>query len=193
MLIFASLVPVFFAEPVTKPTPGARRKEQARLQELMRGCTETLNWCFDADEAKKRAKKEEKPILLYVQCTDDDKGYASALESIRAPGIAWRDNGLQKDLLFRAGPLSYREIEELIERRFVPLCLTYKQSQPWVSGSRRKQGPVGRPGIVGEGLHYPRSGGGTPKRQAPSQDSPHRYISLIILWLKTLGLSVPGR
>gem|GEM_PF-2487165 len=115
-------------EPVTEPTPGAGSKEQARLQELMRGCAEKLNWCFDADEAKQRARKQGKPILLYVRCTDDDKGYASALESMRAPGIAWRDNGLQKDLLFRAGPLSYPEIEELIERRFIPLCLTYKLS-----------------------------------------------------------------
>ncbi len=115
-------------EPVPKPIPGAPGKTESRLQELMRGSTENISWCFDAEKARNRARKEGKPILLYVRCTDDGKGYASALESIRAPDITWRDNGFKKDLLFRVGPLSYREMEELIERRFVPLCLTYKLS-----------------------------------------------------------------
>jgi hypothetical protein len=91
------------------------------LRKLARRCAEEIPWRFDAPPRP----DPDKPVLLYVRCTDDVAGLDSARESIRADRISWNDDGFRKDLLFRAGPLSDRAVAEAISRRFIAVCVTY--------------------------------------------------------------------
>lgn len=111
-------------DPVTGETMGGTPGE-GPMEKLARGCAADLPWCFGGDEARARATKESKPILVYVRCTDAKDGLASARSSIEAAEIPLSDDGYAKDLLFRAGPLSSPEVRDLVARRTVPMCATY--------------------------------------------------------------------
>lgn len=115
--------------PTDAPPTASPAAPESGLVALARGCAADLPWLFDGDEARRRAKKERKPVLLYVRCTDDEKGLASAAASIEAAEIPVREDGYSKDLLFRAGPLSSPEVRDLIARRTVPVCATYELSK----------------------------------------------------------------
>lgn len=110
-------------EPVTKP-PKSRPRDD-KYWKLVRSCAEEIGWRFDSREARAYAAKRGKPLLVYVRCTDSREGLASAQKTLRAEEVPWRDDGLRKDILFRAGPLSDPDVAELIRRRFVPLMVTY--------------------------------------------------------------------
>jgi hypothetical protein len=112
--------------PTDDPVTAWPKAPESGVEALARGCAADLPWLFDGDEARKRAKAERKPVLLYVRCTDDEKGLASARSSIEAADIPVREDGYAKDLLFRAGPLSSPEVRDLIARRTVPACATYE-------------------------------------------------------------------
>jgi hypothetical protein len=111
-------------EPITGQSMGGTAPDSP-LEKLARGCAADLPWCFSGDEARARAAKEDRPILVYVRCTDAKAGLASARSSIEAADIPLLDDGYAKDLLFRAGPMSCPEVRDLIARRTVPLCATY--------------------------------------------------------------------
>lgn len=109
--------------PTARPRAGGQA--DTAMQALARGAASDLPWVFDVATALARAKREGKPILLYVRCTDDGKHLTSARRTIAADGIRWGDDGYMKDLMFRVGPLSDADVTGLIAKRFVPLCLTY--------------------------------------------------------------------
>jgi tetratricopeptide (TPR) repeat protein len=111
-------------EAVTGQSMGGTAPD-GPTETLVRGCAADLPWCFSGDQARTRAAKENKPILVYVRCTDAKAGLESARSSIEAPQIPLSDDGYAKDLLFRAGPLSSPEVRDLVARRTVPLCVTY--------------------------------------------------------------------
>jgi len=120
-------------DPVTPPPPPGKPKDDP-MWKLVRSAAEEIPWLFAADEARKQAAKEKRPILVYVRCVDDDEGYAAARTSLRAESIPARDDGLKKDVLFRAGPLSDPAVSDLIRSRFVPLLLTYDLGTHGVGG-----------------------------------------------------------
>lgn len=97
-------------------------------ERLARRCADEIPWLFDAEEALASARRERRPILAYVRCIDEDDALASGL-ALDLDGVRLLDDGLRKDLLMRAGPLSDPEVGALIERRFVPLILTYDLSR----------------------------------------------------------------
>jgi hypothetical protein len=113
-------------EPVTPPpAPKRRRVKDDPLWKLVRSAAEGIPWLFDPDAARDRAAKERRPLLLYVRCVDDSDALASAQTTLRAEAVAWTDDGLKKDVLFRVGPLSDPAVADVIARRYVPLLLTY--------------------------------------------------------------------
>jgi hypothetical protein len=114
-------------------------RQDEPLEALARGAAADLPWEFDAARARERAAKEKRPVLVYVRCTDQADGLASARATIEAEAIALREDGYAKDLLFRAGPLSSPEVRDLIARRTVPLCVTYVLSESTYAGD----GPAG--------------------------------------------------
>jgi hypothetical protein len=105
--------------------PQAARAADPRVAALARACASELPWVFDGQLARERARAEGLPILVYVRCTDDDAGLESARTSLEAARIPLVEDGYAKDLLFRAGPLSDRDVGDLIAKSFVPVCLTY--------------------------------------------------------------------
>ncbi len=111
-------------DPVTPPPPPGKPRDDP-MWKLVRSAADEIPWLFEADAARQQAAKERRPILLYVRCVDDDEGYAAAKTSLRAESIPSRDDGLKKDVLFRAGPLSDPSVSDLVRSRFVPLLLTY--------------------------------------------------------------------
>jgi hypothetical protein len=115
-------------EPVTPREAGDPLNDGAN-EKLARGCVADLPWCFTGEQARARAAKESKPVLIYVRCTDSKGGVPSARKSIEAADIPMQDDGYVKDLLFRAGPLSNPDIRDLIARRTVALCATYLLSE----------------------------------------------------------------
>ncbi|MFI5403114.1 MAG: tol-pal system YbgF family protein, partial [Planctomycetota bacterium] len=122
-------------DPATPPPPPVNRPpKDDPMWKIVRSAADGIPWLFDAAEARKRARDEKRPILLYVRCVDDADGYASARTTLRAEKIGSNDDGLKKDVLFRAGPLSDPDVGELIRRRFVPLLLTYHLGVHGVGG-----------------------------------------------------------
>jgi hypothetical protein len=118
-----SVVPT--EEPVTKPPQRKRKLRDDPYWKLVRSCAAEIDWRFDSREARAYAAKRGKPLLVYVRCTDDRDGLASAQKTLRAEAIPYLDDGLRKDVLFRAGPLSDPFIADMVNRRFVPLMVTY--------------------------------------------------------------------
>ena len=114
--------------PPTEP-PRAGRAADPRVEALARACASELPWVFDGALALERARAENLPILAYVRCTDHDAGLESARTSLEAAQIPLLEDGYAKDLLFRAGPLSDRDVGDLIAQSFVPVCLTYVLKQ----------------------------------------------------------------
>jgi hypothetical protein len=118
-------------EATTKPprsSDGRSPDVDVKMQELAREAAAEIPWRFDAAEAKKAAAGGDRPILVYVRCIDDDAQLAAAQKSLAAETVNFIDDGLRKDLLFRAGPLSDPDVVELVKRRFEPLLLTYDLS-----------------------------------------------------------------
>jgi tetratricopeptide (TPR) repeat protein len=112
-------------DPVTKPPQRKRRIKDDEFWKLMRSCAEDIEWRFDSRDARAYAVKRGKPLLVYVRCTDNREGLASAQKTLRAEDVFHIDDGLRKDILFRAGPLSDPDIAAMVNRRFVPLLVTY--------------------------------------------------------------------
>jgi tetratricopeptide (TPR) repeat protein len=112
-------------DPVTKRPDRKRTVRDGAYWKLLRSCAEDIDWRFDSRDARAYAQKRGKPLLVYVRCTDDRDGLASAQKTLRAEGVPSTDDGLRKDVLFRAGPLSDPDIAELANRQFVPLLVTY--------------------------------------------------------------------
>jgi len=110
--------------PVTPP-PGGRAAVDDDMDALARGCASDLPWLFDGDLARKQARSSNRPVLVYVRCTDDKDHLDEARSTLEAKSIAIREDGYAKDLMFRAGPLSCPEIADLVARRTIPLCVTY--------------------------------------------------------------------
>jgi len=122
----------FALEETTKPlrsSDGRAPDPDLKLQGLAREAASDVPWIFDAAQAKKAAAAEDRPILLYVRCIDDDEKLAAAQRSLAAATVDFIDDGLRKDVLMRAGPLSDPDVIELVRRRFVPLLLTYDLSK----------------------------------------------------------------
>jgi len=112
-------------DPVTKAPERKRKLRDDKFWKLMRSCAEDIEWRFDSRDARAYAAKRGKPLLVYVRCTDSRDGLASAQKTLRAEDVEYNDDGLRKDVLFRAGPLSDPDIAALVNRRFVPLLVTY--------------------------------------------------------------------
>jgi len=112
-------------DPVTERPQRPRRIHDDEYWKLMRSCAAEIAWRFDSRDARAYAEKRGKPLLIYVRCTDSREGLASAQKTLRAEGIPGTDDGLRKDVLFRAGPLSDPSVAEMVNRRFVPLLVTY--------------------------------------------------------------------
>jgi tetratricopeptide (TPR) repeat protein len=112
-------------DPVTKRPDRKRTVRDGAYWKLLRSCAEDIDWRFDSRDARAYAQKRGKPLLVYVRCTDDRDGLASAQKTLRAEGVPSTDDGLRKDVLFRAGPLSDPDIAALANRQFVPLLVTY--------------------------------------------------------------------
>jgi len=125
-------------EENTKPlksSDGRAPDPDVKLQGLARAAASDLPWRFDATEARKAAAAEDKAILVYVRCIDDDAQLEAAQRSLAAETVGFIDDGLRKDVLFRAGPLSDPDVAELVRRRFVPLLLTYDLSKHGMGAS----------------------------------------------------------
>ncbi|HEX5138373.1 MAG TPA: hypothetical protein VFY93_15460 [Planctomycetota bacterium] len=140
-------------DPVSRPPP-ARKAKDDKMWKLVRSAAEEIPWLFDAAAAQARAAKEKRPILLYVRCVDDDDGYVAARTSLRAESIPARDDGLKKDVLFRAGPLSDPDVAALITGHTVPLLLTYDLGTHGVGGNDFP-GPDGKDPLKSVGLRAP--------------------------------------
>ena len=110
-------------KPVTTVTPPAAR--DSRYATLARGAAADLPWRFDAATALDDARRDGRPLLLYVRCTDDTDHLRSAETTVEAAELRLTDDGYAKDLVFRAGVLSEPAIHALISRRFVPVIETY--------------------------------------------------------------------
>lgn len=95
------------------------------LPSIARRCAEEIPWLFQVSRAKERSARTGKPILLYVRNVEWTAEFFAARDSLAAPSVPWDSDGLRKDVLFRAGPLSDPCISSLIQRRFVPVCVTY--------------------------------------------------------------------
>ena len=92
-------------------TTGVRSPDvDVKLQELVRGCASELPWRFDAAAAKKAAAAEDRALLVYVRCIDDDTQLAAAQQSLEMATVGWIDDGLRKDVLMRALPYWYDQI-----------------------------------------------------------------------------------
>ncbi|MGI9516892.1 MAG: hypothetical protein ACR2NP_07610 [Pirellulaceae bacterium] len=106
--------------------PFPRPPETGYWQPL-RKSAEDIPWQFDLDEALEQSQETGKPILVYVRSVEArDEGLVSAQSSLQASGVWAMDDGFQKDVMFRAGPLSEPHVSALIQRRFVPVILTYQ-------------------------------------------------------------------
>ena len=115
----------FSLAPTTKDLKTSSGTAPSPYERLARKCASEISWVFDAAEAKRRAAAEKKPILVYIRCIDDEKAWPSAQKTLAAEDVRWTDDGLRKDVLMRAGPLSDPDVQALISKRFVPLVLTY--------------------------------------------------------------------
>ncbi len=103
-------------------------KESAEMEALARACACEIAWRFDAKAALEEASKEQRPVFVYVRCIDQDAALSDAQSTLEASSVEIRDDGLCKDLLMRAGPLSDPDVIALIQRRFIPLMMTYDLS-----------------------------------------------------------------
>jgi hypothetical protein len=118
-----------------RSSDGRSPDADVKLQALARGAAPGIPWLFDAGAAKKAAAAGDRPILLYVRCIDDDAQLAAAQQELAAASVGFIDDGLRKDVLMRAGPLSDADVVELVKRRFVPLLLTYDLSKHGMGAS----------------------------------------------------------
>lgn len=122
----------FELEATDKPprsSDGRAPDPDLRMQALARGAAGGLPWRFDVEEARAAAQREGRPLLVYVRCIDDDAQLAAAQRDLAMAGVGFHDDGLRKDVLFRAGPLSDPEVAALVATRFVPLVVTYDLSK----------------------------------------------------------------
>jgi len=125
---------IWYDDFTLQPTESAPRSSHdephvGAYERLVRDAAGDIPWLFDADTARELARKERKPILVYVRSIDADQALGDAQLSLAADSVPFTDDGYRKDVLMRAGPLSDPDVAELIMRRFVPLILTYDLSQ----------------------------------------------------------------
>jgi len=156
-------------EAVTPPPQGGRRRvKDDRMWKLVRDAAREIPWEFDPERARKNAGART-PLLLYVRSVDDRDQLANAQTTLRADKIQSYDDGLRKDVLFRAGPLSDPDVTELIRRHFVPLLLTYHFGThgntgaslgPWLASGTGKAEIVDDDGAKENGALYARAWGG---------------------------------
>ncbi|HEX6884957.1 MAG TPA: hypothetical protein VF530_16395 [Planctomycetota bacterium] len=117
----------FVLEETEKPlTASPVNAGDPATEALARRAASQIPWLFSGEAARARARKEAKPVLVYVRCTDDAEGLESARRSIEAVDLPLAEDGYAKDLLFRAAVLAAPEIADLVARRTVPLCVTYE-------------------------------------------------------------------
>ncbi len=115
-------------DDVTADPPAPNRgqsRQEGRFEKLARGAAAEIPWRFDGAEALTVAVDQKRPLLVYVRCTDAEGGVEAMTESLEAPAIRLLEDGMLKDVLFRAGPLSTPRISEYITEHFVPVCLAY--------------------------------------------------------------------
>lgn len=128
---------------------AARTRPQgsARIEALARECGTEIPWRFDLQ--KEIAEQKAKPLLVYVRCVNDRRGYDSARRSLAAADVPLHDDGYRKDLLFRACVLADRDVQTLLTDEFVPICMTYhfethgrgKQNTDWTfAGKSGREG-----------------------------------------------------
>lgn len=110
---------------VTYSADAAPRRNDPVLEALARGAADNVEWVFDGARAREIAAKEDKPVLLYVRCTDAKGGVEALGEALDAPAISMGEDGFAKDVLFRAGPLSTPRIADFIGEHFVPAIACY--------------------------------------------------------------------
>lgn len=119
-------------DPVTAPGPSpvrGQRPQAGRFETLARGAAGEIPWLFDGAAAKAAALEASRPMLVYVRCTDAKGGVESMSNSLEAPEIRLQEDGMLKDVVFRAGPLSTPRISEYVKEHFVPVCLSYGLAQ----------------------------------------------------------------
>lgn len=105
---------------------GKHRPYRGGYEGLARGAAGDIRWEADLPSALERAAREHKPVLVYVRSIDHPDGLSSARTSITADRVPLSDDGLRKDLLMRAGPLSDPDVRALVQERFVPVVVTYE-------------------------------------------------------------------
>lgn len=105
--------------------PLARGAAGNGIEHLARECAVETDWVLDVAAARERARRQARPLLVYVRCTHAHGAFRAARESVAAPSVALEDPGYAKDLLFRAGALADECVAATIEADFVPLLVTY--------------------------------------------------------------------
>lgn len=112
-------------QPQRAPAPLVR---DSKMEALVRGAAGEIPWLLDGAAALEAARERKRPVLIYVRCADPADALPELQGSLEAGAVPFLEDGMQKDLLFRAGPLSTPRIAEFISEEFIPACMSYTLS-----------------------------------------------------------------